>query len=124
MIASLLAAAAVAGSPMQFDLVCTGTHRHGESQTIDAAPGAPWSATIAADLQEGAYCEGGCPARRQIFELTPDKITLEHERDGFARVDRTSGAYSRETINADGSMDSWKGTCRREPFSGLPSRRF
>ena len=126
-ISALLGAAAVAASPMQFDLVCTGTQTSaGESK--------PFQVHLAVDLARRAWCwrQEGCPTAIDVRSITPSVIVLRSERAAFSdydfTVNRTSGAlYS--MINGklpDGDVItiSETGTCEKAAYSGLPAAKF
>jgi hypothetical protein len=125
----LIAVAATA-----FNLVCTGTAYH--SDGILGAPQNvhPFEFEYRVDLSTQRYCRGACTTTAEISSITDTKIIFEAEEKGPPEVivyaNRENGKYfSRKRLFAGATIDDIKidlaeGTCRREPFTGFPVRKF
>lgn len=102
--ALLLALAAVASTPDQFDLICKSS-----TETI----------RYRIDVTAGEWCWQQCGATWKVASITPTRITFKDEDTprsrSFAYVDRVTG----EWLQASGRFAN-RGHCDPAPFSGFP----
>jgi hypothetical protein len=117
----LLAGAAAADTPKQFDLACTGSIR-------DPAGGqaSPWSMELAVDLKAKTWCPPGCDAPRGISRIEPDRVWLRQDMLGgegermFMAVDRSTG----DLTARDEKGRRIEASCRLAPFTRFSKRLF
>jgi hypothetical protein len=132
-VALLTIGAADAPSGKQFNLVCTGTHKHFAIGGELADTSEAWSETYRIDLGSLRYCEGNCSAVRPIKEVQPTEIILRFEEEEtptsksreMLKLDRLKSSVGAEHYFGDPRSDYirddfYDGACERKPFSGFP----
>jgi hypothetical protein len=112
--AAILAVALAAGTPQQFDLVCSGRLRDGDPITV----------RYIVDLAGNRWCkQNGCTIK-PLAEVNNTQIVFVDVSAAFPGdpsrsldyVDRTNGNWSFFT-----SFWMGDGTCTPAPFSGFPT---
>jgi hypothetical protein len=115
----LLALAAAAAHPQQFDLDCTGPDASGMWKQA--------SIHLRVDTARGEWCDGECKALRPIADVQPTVLWLDKSVDAedaagqghFRTVDRESGEYTNARMGPGGYAE--KALCTVQPFSGFPT---
>ena len=118
---ALASATALADTPRQFDLACTGAIK-------DPASGAssPWSMELSVDLKAKTWCVKGCDSAHAISRIEPDRLWLRQDllsSSGdrmFMAVDRTTG----ELTARDETGHAIQASCSLAPFTRYAHRLF
>jgi hypothetical protein len=109
----LPAAAAPAQDATKFNLVCQGSYAQGDSATR----------VLRVDLAAMRFCYGPCRDSLAIGRVTDAEIVFaETNRPDYRfeqRYNRSTGAFEAHTKSGT-FASSFRATCTRAPFSGLP----
>jgi hypothetical protein len=117
-----VAAPALAQTPSQFDLICTGKtegrRENGEVfRTLDI------NTRYRIDLDRRVWCGTECDNVLEIVAVTPTRIQLLNQSPVGLQVDRTSGKL--ESLSIIGPVTVMtEGQCTRAHFSGIPGQAF
>lgn len=112
-----------AGLLSAFNLVCTGVLQTTSLSGPKAQSEMPFSETYRIDLKQRRWCGGECATSRSISSFDDTVIVLWDGNMDFAYANRETGELFQSKITAlEGRTVT--ATCRPEPFTGLPVRRF
>lgn len=118
-------------SPVQFDLMCTGTEAGLEIGGVYRPSTAiPTQTRLTIDLGRKVWCHSPCRIPGPIT-VTPSQLALEGGPNGLGpksgQIDRLTGGFTERTSlpvrgRAEYLVASY--ACERRVFTGLPARTF
>jgi hypothetical protein len=124
------------GTPLQFDLNCSGTTTMSDLKGFRSTPfgnPSPFSRHYRVDLAQRRYCEDECTTTHPLISVEDNFIMFEDEKtsgtDHSSGVNRENGRFMDRTriFGSDAlTMTVFMSTasCSAAPFSGFPKRLF